>query len=240
MNVEGMIFGLKNKTLQENNTNNTESNLSFKITSKNYDPKKLCPKPFNNFRNNKTLPLYKSVEISKNLNNTKKFFSESKDYKSFHNIYNFTIKKTLGELNNYITFIPIASLKHKNEIKSTGNAITSPKRKTFLPSLPANRTMDKKSFVLNLINDDSFYRTSKPKKKKQPMRNFYITKPNTFIHDSNNNNAHHLFTDYTKSYELNSYRIKGLIEKDRFVNKIKKDLMRMKYDCRPKMFEELY
>ena len=52
-------------------------------------------------------------------------------------------------------------------------------------------------------------------------------------------NLQHVLTDCTKKYEKNSYKIKQIIQDDMFINKIKKDLLNLKFHNRIKPFDDL-
>ena len=45
--------------------------------------------------------------------------------------------------------------------------------------------------------------------------------------------------DYTQIYEQKSYKIKDIVNQDIFVNKIKKDLLKLKFGNRLKIFNNL-
>ena len=62
-----------------------------------------------------------------------------------------------------------------------------------------------------------------------------------FLDETSTNifNLKHIFTDYTKEYEKNSYRIKQMVQKDKFVNFIKSDILKLKFHNRIKPYDEL-
>ena len=98
---------------------------------------------------------------------------------------------------------------------------------------------NKKNFEFKCFNDERCFRTSRPKKKFTFPKNYFIIKEYTLNHDTNIFNLKHIFTDYTKNYEKNSYRIKKLVQKDKFVNFIKSDILKLKFHNRIKPYDEL-
>jgi hypothetical protein len=97
----------------------------------------------------------------------------------------------------------------------------------------------KKNLHFKCFNDDQCFSTSKPKKKFTFPKNYFIIKEYTVNHDTNIFNLKHIFTDYTKEYEKNSYRIKQMVQKDKFVNFIKSDILKLKFHNRIKPYDEL-
>ena len=101
------------------------------------------------------------------------------------------------------------------------------------------RKRNKKNFEFKCFNDEQCFSTSRPKKKFTFPKNYFIIKQYTVNHDTNIFNLKHMFTDYTKDYEKNSYRIKKLVQKDKFVNFIKSDILKLKFHNRIKPYDEL-
>jgi len=98
---------------------------------------------------------------------------------------------------------------------------------------------NKKKFEFKCFNDEQCFSTSRPKKKFTFPKNYFIIKQYTVNHDTNIFNLKHMFTDYTKDYEKNSYRIKKLVQKDKFINFIKTDILKLKFHNRIKPYDEL-
>lgn len=96
-----------------------------------------------------------------------------------------------------------------------------------------------KCFSITSINDEKFYRTTKPHKVFSFPKKYFTIRQYRPCHDSNNFNINNLFTDHTKKYQTNSYKLKQLVEKDKFINKIKKDLMSLKYNNQIKPLDNL-
>ena len=93
--------------------------------------------------------------------------------------------------------------------------------------------------LMAYINDENFFCTSKNKKKFLFPKENAVIKNSRINHDINFFNSKHIITDHTKEYEKNSYKIKNVVNQDIFVNKIKKDLLRMKYGNHIKLFDNL-
>jgi len=101
------------------------------------------------------------------------------------------------------------------------------------------KTRNKKKFEFKCFNDEQCFSTSRAKKKFTFPKNYFIIKQYTVNHDTNIFNLKHMFTDYTKDYEKNSYRLKQLVQKDKFVNFIKNDILKLKFHNRIKPYDEL-
>ena len=92
---------------------------------------------------------------------------------------------------------------------------------------------------LNYINDEKFFYTGKNNKRFFFPKQNYIIKKSRINHDINFFNIRNVITDHTKEYEKNSYKIKRVVNQDIFVNKIKNDLLRMKFGNQIKLFDNL-
>ena len=143
---------------------------------------------------------------------------------------NYALLKSLS-INTNDDYIPRKKVYQNNTLCSNYNLL-----KSDYSSKKRPKTFKK---LLTYINDENFFCTAKNNKRFLfPKENIAIK--NTRInHDINFFNCRHIITDHTKEYEKNSYKIKNVINQDIFVNKIKKDLLRMRYGNRIKLFDNL-
>ena len=95
-----------------------------------------------------------------------------------------------------------------------------------------------KNFELIAYNDEKCFTSSRPKKSVSCPKKIIVLKQYRIFHDINSYNLNNLIEDYMKDYERNSYKIKKLVNDSKFVEKIKKDLVCLKYDNRIKLFNE--
>ena len=93
--------------------------------------------------------------------------------------------------------------------------------------------------LIPYINDENFFCTSKNNKRFLFPKETLSIKNSRINHDINFFNFKNIITDHTKEYEKNSYKIKNVVNQDIFINKIKKDLLRMKYGNHIKLFENI-
>ena len=195
---------------------------SYKLSANNKFNKysQLTPNLFKNHE------LRKSLSIKVNNNNK----SPSK-VKYSHNYNN-----TCDSKNSFLTIIPI-NTNNKRELPQLETFYQDNSNKKQFYSLKKNHY--KKNFELKCFNDEHFFNTSKPKKAFLLPKNYFIIKQYRVNHDTNAFNLQHVLTDYTKKYERNSYKIKKIIQDDMFTNKIKKDLLKLKFNNRIKPFDDL-
>ena len=158
-------------------------------------------------------------QINKNQNqNNKKLFK------------NYALLKSLS-INTNDVLIPRTKVYQNNTLCSNYNLFKS---NYSLKKRP--KTFKK---LIAYINDEYFFCTAKSNKRFIfPNENIFI-KNSRMNHDINFFNYRHIITDYTKEYEKNFYKIKNIINQDIFVNKIKKDLLTMRYGNRIKLFNNL-
>ena len=114
-----------------------------------------------------------------------------------------------------------------------------PKINTY-KSFSTSKNKSKKGLkLINYINDEKFFRTAKNHKKFLFPKKNYIIKKSRINHDINFFNIRNVITDYTKKYERHSYKIKKVVGGDIFINKIKNDLLKMKFGNQIKLFDNL-
>ena len=221
---------------------NKQSNGSLKPFSISDYPNKLSPS--NNFQNGPKLikNIFKNHELQKTLTLNINY-TES----NLHPI-NLRISKNLQNCldcgkNSFLTAIPMITPRernmnqnHSSKTESFHSLITNNSRcKSFI----MKRKIDKKISEFKYFSDEKFFSSEKHKKKFLfPRRRIHIKKYRV-NHDTNSYNFQHMITDYTKNYERNSYKIKKVVQKDLFINKIKKDLLKLKFNNKIKAYNDL-
>ena len=193
---------------------NINNNSSSKILSNNKFTQDI-PLTTNIFKNHE---LQKSLSI--NINNNNKFQNN-----------------LLNNKTSFLTTIPVNSNKNKNLLLNMKSFYQNYKNKN--KSIYLIRMCNKRNFELKCFNDEKFFSTSKSKKPFLFPKNYFIIKQYRVNHDTNAFNLKHVLTDYTKEYERNSYKIKKVVQNDKFVNKIKNDLLKLKFNYRIKPFDDL-
>ena len=119
------------------------------------------------------------------------------------------------------------------------NLTFTPKINTISSNYSSKNSLQKGFKYNNYINDEKFFCTTKNHKRFLFPKQNYIIKKSRINHDINFFNLRHVITDYTKQYEKNSYKIKHVVNRDKFINKIKKDLLKMKFGNQIKLFDNL-
>ena len=144
---------------------------------------------------------------------------------------------------SFLTMIPISNSnfgkKNLPEIQIQTILPNNNNKSKFRNKSFYSKRKKNKNFEFKCFNDEQCFSTTRPKKKFTFPKNYFIIKQYTVNHDTNIFNLKHMFTDYTKDYEKNSYRIKKLVQKDKFVNFIKSDILKLKFHNRIKPFDEL-
>ena len=207
-----------------NSNNNISNNSSIKFPNNKF--KKDIPLTANIFKNHE---LQKSLSI--NIFSNNKISTNSNFSGNYNNI--------LDNKNSFLTMIPINPNKEKNSIPSMKNFLQNSKLKLKYNSFYKKKSRNTKNFELKCFNDERCFSTTKRKKPFLFPKKYYIIKQYRVNHDTNIFNLKHVITDYTKEYERNSYKIKKVVQNDMFINKIKKDLLNLKYNNRIKPFDDL-
>ena len=143
----------------------------------------------------------------------------------------------MNNKSSFLTTIPVNSNRDNNLSPNKQSFYENYKNKNKSIYLIRNR--NKRNFELKCFNDEKFFSTSKSKKPFLFPKNYFIIKQYRVNHDTNVFNLKHVLTDYTKEYERNSYKIKKVVQNDKFVNKIKNDLLKLKFNNRIKPFDDL-
>ena len=171
-----------------------------------------------------TTNIFKNHELQKSLSIN--IYNNNK----FHN-------NLLNNKSSFLTTIPVNSNRDNNLSPNKQSFYENYKNKNKSIYLIRNR--NKRNFELKCFNDEKFFSTSKSKKPFLFPKNYFIIKQYRVNHDTNVFNLKHVLTDYTKEYERNSYKIKKVVQNDKFVNKIKNDLLKLKFNNRIKPFDDL-
>ena len=226
---------------------NNFTNKSYKaLFSKNdCTPTKIIDKNNNHYssysqnKTNSTLSpnLFKNRELQNSLSIKVNDNSRKVTNLKFAQNYN-TLDEPRG---SFLTMIPISNSNfgRKNLPDIQMQTILPNNKRYYRNKSFYLRTRNKKNFEFKCFNDEQCFSTSNPKKKFTFPKNYFIIKEYTLNHDTNIFNLKHIFTDYTKNYEKNSYRIKKLVQKDKFVNFIKSDILKLKFHNRIKPYDEL-
>ena len=216
-----------------NNNNDTPTKIiennstNFKSYSQNKKSSSLSPNLFKNreLQNSLSIKINDNPRKATNLKFTQNYNSLDEPRSSF------------------LTMIPITNSnfgkKHLPEIQIQTNLPHKKIKNNFRNKSFYLKRKEKKNFEFKCFNDEKCFSTSRPKKKFTFPKNYFIIKQYTLNHDTNIFNLKHIFTDYTKDYEKNSYRIKKLVQKDKFVNFIKNDILKLKFHNRIKPYDEL-
>jgi hypothetical protein len=171
-----------------------------------------------------TTNIFKNHELQKSLSIN--IYNNNK----FHN-------NLLNNKSSFLTTIPVNSNRDNNISPNMQSFYQNYKNKN--KSIYLIRNSNKRNFELKCFNDEKFFSTSKSKKPFLFPKNYFIIKQYRVNHDTNVFNLKHVLTDYTKEYERNSYKIKKVVQNDKFVNKIKNDLLKLKFNNRIKPFDDL-
>ena len=209
-------------------------NNNFRLFHNNNSSSKILPN--NKFK--KEIPLttniFKNYELQKslsiNISNNNKFPSNYSE--SYNNI--------LNNKNSFLTTIPITQNRGRNYLPIMQEFnLTNKNISTKTNSYYVKKKKNKEKFELKFFNDERCF-SSKRKTKpfKNPKAHFIISQYRV-NHDTNIFNLKHVLTDYTKNYERDSYKIKKVVQNDMFVNKIKNDLLKLKFNNRIKPFDDL-
>ena len=142
----------------------------------------------------------------------------------------------LDSKNSFITMLPINSVSKKEK--------SLPAIHVYLQNnkLSRNKSIylkQKKNFSLQSFNDEKYFRLIKKEKKCSFPKYKFIINQYRINHDINSFNKTHIFTDYIKQYEKNAYKLKEVVQKDKFINMIKCDLLKLKFNNRLKPFDDL-
>lgn len=147
------------------------------------------------------------------------------------------IYKAANQGSAFITFLNISS--KESSARNAKNDINNPSISYYKSSL--SKTQEKHNLLsYDYVNCDKIFQEYHKEKKKVPMpvKDYHIDQ-NKIIHDTNEYNRKHVIKDHTLNYVRDSYKIRQLYEKDRFVNDIKTDLFGMKFSGKIKLFNNL-
>ena len=193
-------------------------------------------------QNTKNLPLSLNLFRNRELQNTLSIKVNDNPRKATNLKFAQNYNNLDEPKSSFLTMIPIANSnfgrKNLPDIQLQ-TIVPSNNKRNYRNKSFFLRKRNKKNFEFKCFNDEQCFSTSRPKKKFTFPKNYFIIKQYTVNHDTNIFNLKHMFTDYTKDYEKNSYRIKKLVQKDKFVNFIKSDILKLKFHNRIKPYDEL-
>ena len=220
--------------IKEINFNNSNSN-NFSNSHNNNSPKKI--------QKNKNTPIspistdiFKNSELKKSLSiniQNSNMTPKNLKYTQYNNF--------LESKKSFITTIPISNptFHYENNLPDIPTNFLNNKNKTRIKSGFLKNRKTPKNFELQCFNDERCFSTTKPRKEFNFPRNYFIIKQYRLNHDTNIFNLRHVLTDYTKEYEKHPGKIKEIYHKDKFINKIKLDILRLKFNHRIKPFDDL-
>ena len=220
--------------------NNPQLKKSMKSLALSKQEKTTLPPPkmFNNQELQKSIKSLKANSIYDNRNLlSAKNLTKTKDMNITNN--NITKSNNNTNINNYSN----SNNTDKMKIESTSAFITLvPIKKSHSKQISCDlseyKNQQSKNFELIAYNDENCFMTSRPKKPASVPKKVILLKQYRIYHDINSYNLNNLIVDYMRDYERNSYKIKKLVNDSKFLEKIKKDLICLKYNNRIKLFNE--
>ena len=174
---------------------------------------------------------HKKMKFHFSSNNDYTHYKRKDNEKKTSNIFknNALLKSLSIDTNDY--FKPIKRDSH--------NYTLTPNIKIYKSYYSYKRRPKKFFKLITNFNDEKFFSTAKNERKFLFPKENYIIKNSRINHDINFFNIRHVITDHTKQYEMNAYKIKKIVNQDIFINKIKNDLLRMKFGNRIKLFNKI-
>ena len=207
---------------------------NFRLFHNNNSSSKILPN--NKFKNEipLTTNIFKNYELQKslsiNISNNNKFPSNYSE--SYNNI--------LNNKNSFLTTIPINQNRGRNYLPIMQEFnLTNKNISTKTNSYYVKKKKNKEKFELKFFNDERCFSSKRKTKPFKIPKAHFIISQYRINHDTNIFNLKHVLTDYTKNYEMDSYKIKKVVQNDMFVNKIKNDLLKLKFNNRIKPFDDL-
>jgi len=216
---------------------NSKSGNNFRKLFKSQSSRQLQEK--NYVQKEKKFPLSSNLFMTQDLQKSEsvKIMNNNNNNESSSNLNPSKINHSeLDSKNSFITMLPINSVSKKEK--------SLPAIHVFLQNnkLSRNKSIylkQKKNFSLQSFNDEKYFRLIKKEKKCSFPKYKFIINQYRINHDINSFNKSHIFTDYIKQYEKNAYKLKEVVQKDKFINMIKCDLLKLKFNNRLKPFDDL-
>ena len=167
-------------------------------------------------------------------------FSSNNDYTHYKRKDNEKKKSNIFKNNALLKSLSIDTNDDFKPIKRDSHNYTLTPNIKIYKSYYSYKRRPKKFFkLITNFNDEKFFSTAKNERKFLFPKENYIIKNSRINHDINFFNIRHVITDHTKQYEMNAYKIKKIVNQDIFINKIKNDLLRMKFGNRIKLFNKI-
>lgn len=214
---------------------NSKSGNNFRKLFKSQSSRQLQE---NNYvQKEKKFPLSSNLFITQDLQKSESVKIMNNNNESSSNLNPSKINHSeLDSKNSFITMLPINSVSKKEK--------SLPAIHVYLQNnkLSRNKSIylkQKKNFSLQSFNDEKYFRLIKKEKKCSFPKYKFIINQYRINHDINSFNKSHIFTDYIKQYEKNAYKLKEVVQKDKFINMIKCDLLKLKFNNRLKPFDDL-
>ena len=219
----------KNEIIINSKSCNNFRKLYKKQSSRHFQEK--------NNQNEKKLPLSSNLFLTQDLKKSESTKIMNNNNESLSNLNPSKINHSeLDSKNSFITMLPIKQTFQKDK--------SLPAIQVYLQNNKYNRNQSvflkqKKNFSLQSFNDEKYFRLFKKEKKFSFPKYKFIINQYRINHDINLFNKNHIFTDYIKEYEKNAYKLKEVVQKDKFINMIKCDLLKLKFNNRLKPFDDL-
>ena len=211
--------------------------INHKYNNKNNFNKNHSPKKLNSSKDKKEKESPLSPNFFKNKELRKSFSQKIDNGNKTTNLKSSQYNNILESKNSFLTSIPIytPTFQNENNLPDIMNKFNSNK---FLTRIKSSKNI-KKNFELKSFNDERCFSSSKPKKKVTFPKKYYIIKQYRINHDINLFNIKHIVADYTKEYERNPSRIREIYQNDKFINEIKLDILKLKFNHKIKPFDDL-
>ena len=207
---------MKNLTLSKQ-----DKNTSLKIFNNQELQKSIKSLKSHSIYDNRNLASAKNLTKINDINSNITKSNNNTNINNFSNSNNTDMIK-IDSPSAFITLVPIKK-SHSKQISC---------------DLSQYKNQQNKNFELIAYNDENCFVSSRPKKSVSFPKKIITLKQYRIFHDINSYNLSNLIVDYMKDYEKNSYKIKKLVNDSKFLEKIKKDLISLKYDNRIKLFNE--
>ena len=223
--------------MKKNEIINRKSCNNFRKVYKSQSSRKLDEN--NYIQKEKKFSLPSNLFITQDLQKSEsmKIMNNNNNNESSSNLNQSKINQSeLDSKNSFITGLPINSVFQKEK--------SLPAIQVYLQNNKYSRNKpfylkQKKNFSLQSFNDEKYFRLIKREKKCSFPKYKFIINQYRINHDINSFNRSHMFTDYIKQYEKNAYKLKDVVQKEQFINMIKCDLLKLKFNNKLKPFDDL-
>ena len=213
---------------------NSKSGNNFRKLYKSKSSRQLHE---NNYaQKEKKYPLSSNLFITQNLQKTESVKIMNNNESSSNLNPSKINHSELDSKNSFITMLPINSVSQKEKCLPAIHVYLRNNKYSRNKSIYLKQ---KKNFSLQSFNDEKYFRLIKREKKFSFPKYKFIINQYRINHDINSFNKSHIFTDYIKQIEKNGYKLKEIVQKDKFINMIKCDLLKLKFNNKLKPFDDL-